>query len=91
VISPISLNRSPSTATRTSTRAEKATASVLFVGGELDGLPHLDSERRGPAGQRRAYGDADRLRTRRWCDMRVCGNRAKARRHYARHRRSGGS
>jgi predicted RNA-binding Zn ribbon-like protein len=23
-------------------------------------------------------------RSRRWCDMRDCGNRAKARRHYAR-------
>lgn len=30
--------------------------------------------------------DASRNRTRRWCDMRVCGNRAKARRFYARRR-----
>ncbi len=28
--------------------------------------------------------DASRNRSRRWCDMRDCGNRAKARRHYAR-------
>jgi predicted RNA-binding Zn ribbon-like protein len=27
--------------------------------------------------------DTSRNRTRRWCDMSVCGNRAKARRHYA--------
>jgi len=30
--------------------------------------------------------DGSRPGTRRWCDMRVCGNRAKARRHYARAR-----
>ena len=28
--------------------------------------------------------DTSRNRTRRWCDMRTCGNRAKARRHHAR-------
>ena len=28
--------------------------------------------------------DATKSRSRRWCDMKVCGNRAKARRHYAR-------
>ncbi len=28
--------------------------------------------------------DATKARSRRWCDMKVCGNRAKARRHYAR-------
>ena len=28
--------------------------------------------------------DTSRNRTRRWCDMRICGNRAKARRHHAR-------
>lgn len=30
--------------------------------------------------------DASKNRSRRWCDMSVCGNRAKARRHYARRR-----
>ncbi len=30
--------------------------------------------------------DTSRNRTRRWCDMSVCGNRAKARRHYRRRR-----
>jgi predicted RNA-binding Zn ribbon-like protein len=34
--------------------------------------------------------DGSKNRTRRWCDMRVCGNRAKARRHYARQRKRGG-
>jgi len=35
--------------------------------------------------------DGSRNRSRRWCDMRVCGNRAKARRHYERQReREGG-
>ena len=28
--------------------------------------------------------DRSRTRRRRWCDMKVCGNRAKARRHYRR-------
>jgi predicted RNA-binding Zn ribbon-like protein len=27
-------------------------------------------------------------RSRRWCDMKYCGNRAKSRRHYERHRRA---
>lgn len=31
--------------------------------------------------------DASKNHSRRWCDMRDCGNRAKARRHYARQRR----
>ena len=31
--------------------------------------------------------DTTRNRRRRWCDMRVCGNRAKARRHYERKKR----
>ena len=30
------------------------------------------------------FVDATKSRSRRWCDMKVCGNRAKARRHYAR-------
>ncbi len=33
------------------------------------------------------YFDESRNRSRRWCDMRVCGNRAKARRHYSRNGR----
>ena len=34
--------------------------------------------------------DSSRNRSRRWCDMKDCGNRAKARRHYHRSRQSGG-
>jgi predicted RNA-binding Zn ribbon-like protein len=34
----------------------------------------------------RLFVDTSRNRTRRWCDMRSCGNRAKVRRFYARHR-----
>jgi predicted RNA-binding Zn ribbon-like protein len=34
----------------------------------------------------RLFLDRSRNRTRRWCDMRLCGNRAKARQHYARSR-----
>jgi predicted RNA-binding Zn ribbon-like protein len=33
--------------------------------------------------------DTTRNRSRRWCDMKVCGNRAKARRHYERQKASG--
>jgi predicted RNA-binding Zn ribbon-like protein len=32
------------------------------------------------------FVDLSRNRSRRWCDMKDCGNRVKARRHYARHR-----
>lgn len=35
--------------------------------------------------------DTSRNHTRRWCDMRDCGNRAKARRHYARSRGTEGT
>jgi predicted RNA-binding Zn ribbon-like protein len=33
--------------------------------------------------------DRSRNRSRRWCDMKVCGNRAKARRHYRRRKAAG--
>ena len=35
------------------------------------------------------FVDRSRNHSRRWCDMRVCGNRAKARRYYERHRGRG--
>ena len=35
--------------------------------------------------------DTSKNRTRRWCDMRTCGNVAKARRHQARQRRNSGA
>jgi predicted RNA-binding Zn ribbon-like protein len=37
------------------------------------------------------FMDSSRNASRRWCDMKICGNRAKARRYYARHRPSGRS
>jgi predicted RNA-binding Zn ribbon-like protein len=37
------------------------------------------------------FMDTTKNRSRRWCDMRVCGNRAKSRRHYERRRVGGGS
>jgi predicted RNA-binding Zn ribbon-like protein len=33
--------------------------------------------------------DSSKSGTRRWCDMKVCGNREKARRHHKRHKSSG--
>jgi predicted RNA-binding Zn ribbon-like protein len=33
------------------------------------------------------FYDTSRNRSRRWCDMTSCGNRAKSQRHYARHRK----
>ncbi len=35
------------------------------------------------------FFDSTRNQSRRWCTMAICGNRAKARRHYARIRRAG--
>lgn len=37
------------------------------------------------------YFDESRNRSRRWCDMRVCGNRAKAQRHYNRNSKQAGN
>jgi predicted RNA-binding Zn ribbon-like protein len=34
------------------------------------------------------FVDRSRTKCRRWCDMKVCGNRAKARRHYERKKRA---
>ena len=36
------------------------------------------------------FWDTSKNRTRRWCDMKVCGNRMKARRFYERHHDGGG-
>ena len=38
----------------------------------------------------RLFMDATKNRSRRWCDMRTCGNRAKSRRHHERHRAAAG-
>jgi len=37
------------------------------------------------------FVDTSRNQSRRWCDMKSCGNRAKAQRHYQRKRAAGGS
>jgi predicted RNA-binding Zn ribbon-like protein len=37
------------------------------------------------------YFDESRNRSRRWCDMSVCGNRAKAQRHYSRNGKQAGN
>jgi predicted RNA-binding Zn ribbon-like protein len=59
-------------------------AAELLTNGPLDRLKQC-------AGCGWLFLDGSRNRTRRWCDMRVCGNRAKARRHYQRqHEREGG-
>jgi predicted RNA-binding Zn ribbon-like protein len=55
-------------------------AAELLTTGPLDRLKQC-------AGCGWLFLDASRSRTRRWCDMRVCGNRAKARRHYERQRK----
>jgi len=34
------------------------------------------------------FVDRSRTHRRRWCDMKVCGNRAKARRHYQRQKKA---
>jgi predicted RNA-binding Zn ribbon-like protein len=59
-------------------------AAELLTTGALDRLKQCD-------GCGWLFLDGSRNRTRRWCDMRVCGNRAKARRHYERQqKREGG-
>jgi predicted RNA-binding Zn ribbon-like protein len=52
----------------------------------------LDRSRIRPCGNERCvllYFDTTKNRSRRWCDMAVCGNRAKASTHYRRHHTSG--
>ncbi len=57
-------------------------AADLLTGGEIDRVRICASD-----ACAWLFLDSSRNRTRRWCDMSVCGNRAKARRHYARLRR----
>jgi predicted RNA-binding Zn ribbon-like protein len=52
----------------------------MLVAGELDRVRECADEH----GCGYLFFDATRNRSRRWCDMNSCGNRAKARRHYAR-------
>jgi predicted RNA-binding Zn ribbon-like protein len=58
-------------------------AAELLTTGPLDRLKQC-------AGCGWLFLDGSRNRTRRWCDMRMCGNRAKARRHYERQRKREG-
>lgn len=60
-------------------------AAQLLISGELDRLKECTGE-----DCNWLFLDASRNRSRRWCDMGDCGNRAKARRHYARHRSAAG-
>jgi predicted RNA-binding Zn ribbon-like protein len=59
-------------------------AAELLVGGELRRVGRCCGD-----SCDWLYLDTSRNRSRRWCDMQSCGNRAKARRHY--HRARGGS
>lgn len=58
-------------------------AADLLTEGRLDALRRCEGR-----GCGFLFLDTSRNRTRRWCDMRICGNRAKARRHHARSRGS---
>jgi predicted RNA-binding Zn ribbon-like protein len=57
-------------------------AWTILTEGELDRLRECPGD--GDCGW--LFLDTSRSGTRRWCDMRTCGNRAKARTHYARAR-----
>ncbi|MGH7464646.1 MAG: CGNR zinc finger domain-containing protein [Longimicrobiales bacterium] len=54
-------------------------AAELLVDGELDRVKLCGND-----ACAWLFIDVSRNRSRRWCDMKDCGNRAKARRHYAR-------
>jgi predicted RNA-binding Zn ribbon-like protein len=60
---------------------------VAWSAAELLTSPDLDRVRQCQGrGCAWLFLDTSKNRTRRWCDMSVCGNRAKARRHHARKR-----
>ena len=54
-------------------------AAELLVSGDLDRVKQCGNDTCAWL-----FVDLSRNRSRRWCDMKECGNRAKARRHYAR-------
>ena len=64
-----------------------------IVQSAVDLLTSSELERVGECADDRGCGwlflDTTKNRSRRWCDMRDCGNRAKARRHYAKRRGEG--
>jgi predicted RNA-binding Zn ribbon-like protein len=55
-------------------------AAELLTHGPLDRIRECPGQ--GNCGW--LFLDVSKNASRRWCDMRVCGNRAKARRHHAR-------
>jgi predicted RNA-binding Zn ribbon-like protein len=57
-------------------------AARLLTDGEPDRIGQCADDR----GCGYLFYDTSRNRSRRWCDMNSCGNRAKSQRHYARHR-----
>jgi predicted RNA-binding Zn ribbon-like protein len=59
-------------------------AAELLTSAELDRIRECASDRCGWL-----FLDHSRSRRRRWCDMKTCGNRAKARRHYLRRKARG--
>jgi predicted RNA-binding Zn ribbon-like protein len=60
-------------------------AAELLVSGERELVRECDS-----ASCRWLFLDRSRNRSRRWCDMKTCGNRVKARRHYRRRKKAAG-
>jgi predicted RNA-binding Zn ribbon-like protein len=69
-------------AVRHVTRRDDLLAPVLLSAAMLLGSPDAKRLRRCEAADcGRFYLDTTRNRSRRWCDMATCGNRAKARRH----------
>lgn len=59
-------------------------AADLLTGGDLSAVRQCSGHACGWL-----FLDTSRNRTRRWCEMRICGNRAKARRHHERVRAAG--
>ncbi len=68
--------------------AELAAVLGPVAQGAVDLLRSEELDRVGQCEDERGYGwlffDGSRNRSRRWCSMESCGNRAKARRHYQR-------
>jgi len=60
-------------------------AADLLTSGRLDRVRECEDDR----GCGFLFIDTSRNRSRRWCSMESCGNRAKAKRHYARASKSG--
>lgn len=67
--------------------ADALMAALFWPAADLLASPRLVALRRcAGADCGWLFLDSSRNRSRRWCSMRSCGNRAKARRHYRRHR-----